>query len=448
MTERVSDATHGPATAPARRPGPAVSAGTLIVGASQAGLQLAVSLRQLGDTAPITLVGEEPLAPYQRPPLSKEFLAGQAEADSLAFRSPSFYADNDITLVCGERVTEVRHGAGSAGGGGEPGLARTAAGREIPYDRLALTTGAAPRRLDVPGSGLEGICYLRDHDDAAGLRARLASATSAVVVGGGFIGLEAASVARAAGLSVTVVEAAERLLGRAVAPVVSGFYARAHAERGTDVLLSTGVGGFQGEDGRITGVVLTDGRVLAADLVLVGIGAAPRTELARQLGLVCEGGIVVDACARTSDPAVVAAGDCTVRPHPLTGEGLIRIESVQNAVAQAQTAAATLLGRQQPAKAVPWFWSFQGDLRLQIAGLSGGHDAYVVRGDLDEERFSVLYYRHGRLIGVDAVNKPADYMAVRKALAQGATIPQDAAADSTAALKSLITTAADAAPAA
>ncbi|WP_329455105.1 NAD(P)/FAD-dependent oxidoreductase [Streptomyces sp. NBC_01497] len=419
--------------------GRATSDGTLIVGASQAGLQLAVSLRQLGDTRPITLVGEEPHAPYQRPPLSKEFLAGTAELDSLAFRTPSFYPDHDIDLVCGERITSLR-----------PGRALTASGRELPYARLALTTGAGPRRLSVPGAELAGVCYLRDHDDAAGLRRALASASRAVVVGGGFIGLEAASAARAAGLSVTVVEAAGRLLGRAVAPVVSDFYARAHRRRGVQVLLSTGVTAFEPDaDGRrVSGVVLADGTVLPTDLVLVGVGAVPRTELAEQLGLVCEGGIVVDASARTSDPSVVAAGDCTVQPHPLTGEGRVRIESVQNAVAQAQIAAATLLGRTAPAKAVPWFWSYQGDLRLQIAGLSLGHDTTVVRGTVDDEHFSVLYYRDGRLLAVDAVNRPADYMAVRKALTQGATIPAGAAADAEAPLKSLITGVESAAPAA
>jgi 3-phenylpropionate/trans-cinnamate dioxygenase ferredoxin reductase subunit len=417
----------------------ATSGGTLIVGASQAGLQLAVSLRQLGDTEPITLVGEEPLAPYQRPPLSKEFLSGTAELDSLAFRAPSFYPENDIDLVCGEQITTVR-----------PGRAVTASGRELFYDRLALTTGASPRRLRVPGADLAGVRYLRDHEDAAALRSELASASRVVVVGGGFIGLEAASVARAAGRSVTVVEAADRLLGRAVAPLVSDFYAQAHRRRGVDVLLSTGVTGFEaGPDGhRVAGVSLADGTLVPADLVLVGVGAIPRTELAEQLGLVCEGGIVVDAAARTSDPAVVAAGDCTVQPHPLTGEGRVRIESVQNAVAQAQIAAATLLGQATPAKAVPWFWSFQGDLRLQIAGLSGGHDTTVLRGSVADEQFSLLYYQDERLVAVDAVNRPADYMAVRKALTQGATIPADAVADPGVPLKSLITGVRSAAPAA
>jgi 3-phenylpropionate/trans-cinnamate dioxygenase ferredoxin reductase subunit len=420
------------------------SNGTLIVGASQAGLQLAVSLRQFGDTAPVTLVGEEAHPPYQRPPLSKEFLAGTAEAGSLDLRTPGFYKDTGIGLVRGERVTAV---ALSRSGPSGSGVAVTASGRELPFDRLALTTGAGPRRLSVPGAGLDGVCYLRDRDDADDLRARLASAARIVVVGGGFIGLEAASVARALGRSVTVVEAADRLMARAVAPVVSEFYRQAHLRRGCDVRLSSGVTAFDGDrGGRVSAVRLADGTRLPADLVLVGAGVLPRTELAEQLGLVCEGGIVVDAFARTSDPAVVAAGDCTVRPHPMTGQGRVRLESVQNAVAQAQVAAATLLGRLEPAPAVPWFWSYQGDLKLQMAGLSAGHDDFVVRGAPEEERFSVLYYRHGALLAVDAVNRPADYMAVRKALGEGTTIPAERARDAEVPLKSLITAAADMTP--
>ena len=413
--------------------------GTLIVGASQAGVQLAVTLRALGDSAPITLVGEEAHPPYQRPPLSKEFLSGSAERASLEFRTAAFYADARIDLVRGERITELRlDGADRPG----QGIAGTASGRELPFDRLALTVGAAPRRLDLPGADLAGICYLRNLDDATEVRTRLADAARVVVVGGGFIGLEAAAVARAYGKTVTVVEAAERLIGRAVAPVVSEFYLDAHRRRGSEILLGTGVAGFTGSLGRVTGVVLSDGRELAADLVVVGVGVIPRTELAEQLDLTCDGGIVVDACARTSDPSVVAAGDCTVLPHPMTGKGRVRLESVQNAVTQGSLAAATLMGRPEERPAVPWFWSNQGNLRLQIAGLSTGFDSYVVRGDMGSERFSVLYYADDRLLAVDAVNNPVDYMVVRKALSQGATIPEHLAADAATPLKTLLTAAA------
>lgn len=412
-----------------------MGSGTLIVGASQAGLHLAVSLRHLGDTAPITLVGAEEHPPYQRPALSKEFLLGEAEGDSLALRTPAFYADAGIELVRGERVTEVSLSPGARPGAG---LARTASGRELPFDRLALTVGARPRRLEVPGSDLAGVCYLRGLDDAARLREELTAAARVVVVGGGFIGLEAAAAARALGKDVTVVEAAPRLIARAVAPVVSEFYRSAHERRGTRVLLSAAVSRFEEVDGRVAAVLLGDGTRLPADLVLIGVGVAPRTELAEQLGLECDGGIVVDAFARTSNPHVLAAGDCAVRPHPLTGVGRVRLESVQNAIAQAAVAAATFLGRLEDPGAVPWFWSFQGDLKLQIAGLSSGYDEVVVRGLPDEERFSVLYYRQGELLAVDAVNSPADYMAVRKALSQGATIPAARAAEPGTALKTLL----------
>jgi 3-phenylpropionate/trans-cinnamate dioxygenase ferredoxin reductase subunit len=415
-----------------------VQAGTLIIGASQAGLQLAVSLRELGDTGPITLVGAETHPPYQRPPLSKEYLTGTADGDTLAFRSPAFYVEHDIDLVCGERVSDLSLRPDGSGGG----TARTASGREFEFDRLALTVGASPRRLTTPGADLEGISYLRDLDDARQLRASLAEAQRVVVVGGGFIGLEAAAVARAHGKDVTVVEAADRLIARAVAPVVSEFYKQAHERRGTTVLLSTGVTGFTGEAGRVTAVVLADGTELPADLVMVGVGVVPNTELAEQIGLEIDGGIVVDKYARTSVPSVVAAGDCTALPHPVSGEGLVRLESVNNAVTQGATAAATLMGKLEVVPNVPWFWSNQGDLRLQIAGLAAGFDDFVVRGEPDEERFSVLYYREGRLLAVDAVNSPGDYMVVRKALTQGSTISAEDAKDSETPLKKLLTPAA------
>jgi 3-phenylpropionate/trans-cinnamate dioxygenase ferredoxin reductase subunit len=409
-----------------------MSGGTLVIGASQAGLQVASSLRERGDTAPITLVGDEIHPPYQRPPLSKEFLYGAAERESLAFRTAAFYADNDIRLVCGDAVTRLTL-TGTSGG-----VARTAGGSDLAFDRLALTVGAGPRRLDLPGAELRGVGYLRDLDDAAELRLRMASAEHVVVVGGGFIGLEAAAAARAQGKQVTVVEAAGRLLGRAVAPVVSEFYRHAHERRGTRVLLNAGVVGFSGEDGQVTGVVLADGTEVPADVVVIGVGVVPRTELAHQIGLECDGGILVDAYARTTVPGVVAAGDCTVLPNPLTGEGRVRLESVQNAVAQATVAAGTLVGVLEPMSAVPWFWSNQDDLRLQIAGLATGYDQAVLRGDPETERFSVLYYRAGRLLAVDAVNSPADYMVVRKALTQGSSLPAELVGDAGVPLKSLL----------
>jgi 3-phenylpropionate/trans-cinnamate dioxygenase ferredoxin reductase component len=410
-----------------------MKAGTLVIGASQAGLQLAVSLRDAGDTAPITLVGEEPHAPYQRPPLSKAYLQGGTELEKLWLRTPEFLATRDITLLTGEQIETVDlHSSGPTGS------ARTASGRVLSFDRLALTVGARPRRLTVPGADLDGVMYLRTADDANALRDLQSDAASVVVVGGGFIGLEAAAVARAEGKSVAVVEAADRLIGRSVAPVVSEFYRAAHTRRGVDIRLGAQVVSLDGKQNRVCAVRLSDGTRIPADLVVVGIGVEPRTELARQLELEISGGIVVDRYARTSNPAVVAAGDCTVQPNPLTGQGRVRLESVQNAISQAKAAAATLAGRREPNDAVPWFWSDQFNLKLQIAGLSAGHDRYVVRGDLASEAFSVLYYRDGTLLAVDAVNAPGDYMAVRKALTQGATISAEAAADSAVTLRELI----------
>jgi 3-phenylpropionate/trans-cinnamate dioxygenase ferredoxin reductase subunit len=400
----------------------------LVVGACQAGLQVAASLRELGHTAPVTLVGAEPHLPYQRPPLSKAYLAGAATAESLALRNEGFFAAQDLTLLRGDRVTSLDLDAGTAG---------TAAGRTLDFDALALTTGARPRRLPVPGADLAGVLELRDLADADALAAALPAARRVVVVGGGFIGLEAAAVARDKGKDVTVVEATDRLMARAVAPVVSEFYRQAHERRGTVVLLGTGVVSVEGEAGRVRAVHLADGRVLPADVVLVGIGVAARTELAEQAGLVVEqGAIRVDELARTSDPRVVAAGDCTLLPSPKAPDVLVRLESVQNAVDQAKTAASTLVGREEPYRSLPWFWSEQSGLKLQIAGLSYGWDEVVVRGDPDTEAFSVLYFRDGRLLACDSINRPPEYMAVRRALARGpVTLSLKQAADISVPLK-------------
>lgn len=405
------------------------SNGVLIVGACQAGLQLAVSLRELGHDGVVTLVGAEPHAPYQRPPLSKAYLSGATGMEALTLRSPEFYVDQRIDLVCGERVAAVDLDRGEA---------RTDSGRTLGFDRLALTTGARVRRLTVPGAELRGVCYLRDVQDADRLARALPDARSVVVIGGGFIGLEAAAVAGGMGKKVTIVETAARLVSRAVAPVVSDFYLRAHRRRGAEVRLEAVVTALEGRDGAVAGVRLSDGDVLPADVVLVGIGVEPRVELAQQMGLRVQGAVVVDRYARTSDPRVVAAGDVTLLPSPSTADGYVRLESVQNAVDQAKTAAATLMGREEPYVAAPWFWSEQYDLKLQIAGLSAGFDQVVLRGLPDTERFSALYYRQGRLLASDSVNRGPDFLAVRRALSAGATIPPDAAVDESIPLKTLI----------
>ncbi|HET8957844.1 MAG TPA: FAD-dependent oxidoreductase [Microcella sp.] len=406
---------------------------TLIVGASQAGVQLAASLRELGDERPIVLVGDEPHAPYQRPPLSKAYLAGTITSDDLVFRTDAWFAEHDVDVVAGECVTSIERTEGESGG-----VAVTSSGRRIPFARLALATGAAPRRLELPGTDLAGVHYLRTADDAAAIAEGLARASSLVVIGGGFIGLEVAAASRARGIAVTVLEAAPRLVGRVVSEQTSAFYLDAHRRRGIDVVLDARITALTGSDaGAVTGVRLDDGTVIDADVVLIGVGVVPRTELAEQLGLEVDGGIVVDSACRTSDPAVVACGDCAIMPNPYARGSLprVRLESVHNALEQAKVAAATLLGQSAEYRTTPWFWSDQADLKLQIAGLSTGYDETVLRGDPATEKFSVLYYRDGQLIAADCVNQPLDFMAVRAALGRGAEIPKSAAADTSVPLK-------------
>ena len=414
-------------------PAAAPRLGTLIIGNCQAGVQLASSLRELGDTDPITLVGEEPHAPYQRPPLSKAFLKGEATADSLAFRTHDFYREHSIDLVPRERIFRIIRNA-------DGGVATAESGRTFAFARLALTTGAVPRTIPFEGSELEGVSYLRTATEATVLEQQLREARNVVVVGGGFIGLEVAAGARAAGKDVTVLEAAPRLVGRAVSEQTSAFYLQAHRRRGVRVVLNAQVVRFVGEHDRVTGVELGDGEIVPADVVLIGVGVVPRTELAVQLGLEVENGIVVDGRALASDGLTVAAGDCANMPNPSIGDfgvGRIRLESVQNAVEQAKVAAATLLGLPAEHRTVPWFWSDQADLKLQIAGLSVGHDRVVLRGDPDSEKFSVLYYRGDRLIAADCINSPLDFMAVKNALHKGLSIPADVATDTAVPLKKL-----------
>ncbi len=404
----------------------------LIVGAGQAGMQVAVSLRELDFKGEITIVGEEPYAPYQRPPLSKAFLAGDADIESLEFRSPDFYTANNITVVTGEKVIDVSIADGKGVAHGSSGLAHH-------FDRLVIAPGSAPRRLTIDGSELDGVLYLRSIADAQALKSRWAEAKNVVVVGGGFIGLEVAAQATKAGKRASVLEAADRLIARAVSPLTSEYLRAAHERRGTSVRLSASIEAFEGSNGKVSGVRLADGELIPADIILVGIGVVARGELAEMLGLeTSNGAIVVNEYAETSNPKVLAAGDAVLLPHPLGHGTQVRLESVQNAVDQAKVVASTIAGERQPYHAVPWFWSDQADIKLQIAGLSTGFDQTVLRGNPDHDKFSVLYYREGKLLAIDAVNDPSDYMAVRRALGAGAQIDPIAAADPAVALKNLI----------
>ncbi|HEV7849703.1 MAG TPA: FAD-dependent oxidoreductase [Mycetocola sp.] len=406
-------------------------AGTLIIGAGQAGLQLATSLRELGDTHPITVIGGELHPPYQRPPLSKAFLSGTALQEELALRGSDFYRDNDIAMICGEWVEAIElHDAESSAG-----HARTASGRRVEFDRLAFTVGGTPRRMNAPGADLAGIHYLRTLDDAVALKDDLNRAARVVVVGGGFVGLEIAAAATSNGKNVVVLEAQDRLMSRAVAPEMSAFYSEAHARRGTHIRLGAAVSGFRGSD-RVEGVELADGEVIDADVVVVGIGLLPHTELAKSIGLAGDHGVIVDESGNTRIRGIVAAGDCAISAHRTHGQ--IRLESVPNAIAQAKTAAAALLGREPGTPSVPWFWSDQADLKLQMAGLTMGYDQVVLRGDVEGEHFSALYYRDGHLIAVEAVNASRDYMAARRILEAGGNIPPESAADTEIPLKTYL----------
>lgn len=379
----------------------------VIVGAGQAGLQAAVEIRARGYEGAVILVGEEKALPYHRPPLSKAYLTGEKSAEALLMRGEAFFTEQSITLELGRRAETIDR------------VGRTLTlddGRALSYGALVLATGASARRLAVQGADLDGVLVLRSRADADLLRLRLERAERLVVVGGGFIGLEAAASARKLGREVTLIEALPRLMARAVGEGMSAFFAEAHRAHGVDLRLGAGLASVDGSAGKVAGVTLATGEQIACDLVLVGIGVVPNVALAESAGLVTRNGIVVDAHQRTSDPAIYALGDCAAFPNPVDG-AMIRLESVQNAVDQAKIVADALLGGSAAYGAIPWFWSDQYDLKLQMVGLSAGHDHVAERGSRAEGRFSAFYFRDGRLIAIDSVNRPADHMRGRKLLA-------------------------------
>jgi 3-phenylpropionate/trans-cinnamate dioxygenase ferredoxin reductase subunit len=399
----------------------------VIIGAGQAGVQVALSLRQLGHEGGITLIGNEAHAPYQRPPLSKAYLKGEMAAEQLLLRSPEALTAQAIKLRTGSNVTGIDRQA----------RAVTGDGFSLHYDRLVLATGTRPRRLSVPGADLQSVLTLRGIEDADRLAAALETASDVVIIGGGFIGLEAAATARLKGRAVTVVEAAPRVMGRAVAPAISQWFEERHRAMGTTVLTGTGVSAIEGA-ARAEAVILGDGRRLAADLVLVGVGAVPNDELARAAGLDCPNGVATDSQGRTADPLIFAAGDCALTPNPFAG-GAFRLESVQNAIDQAKCVAAAILGGDKAYDAVPWFWSDQGSAKLQTTGLPLNPDGHILRGDPSEGRFTVFHLRDGIVIAADSVNMPADHMAARRLVAARATIGAGILGDPAIPLKSLLT---------
>jgi 3-phenylpropionate/trans-cinnamate dioxygenase ferredoxin reductase subunit len=393
--------------------------GVVIVGAGQAGFQVAASLRMAGYEGAITLIGDEPNLPYQRPPLSKGFMAGKQDIEGTALRPSAFYESHRIDLMMGAKVTEIDRVARAV---------RLASGRNVPYEALVLAAGARNRTLPIERAGLDGICYLRTDVEAVDIRQRLEHAQDVVVIGGGFIGLELAAAASTLGKSVRVLELQSRLMPRVVSPVLSDFYRDVHASQGVVISLGVALSDVVGDHGKVSGIILSDGSVCPADLVLVGIGVVPNTELAVDAGLPVSNGIVVDEYLRTEDESVYAIGDCANHPNPFV-TGRVRIESVQNAVDQAKCIAAAIVGRSESYCAVPWFWTDQFDIKLQMAGLSGGYGQVVMRGEPESRKFSVFYFRDGRLAAVDSVNRPADHLAARKLIGARTAITPAQAAD-------------------
>jgi 3-phenylpropionate/trans-cinnamate dioxygenase ferredoxin reductase component len=396
----------------------------VVAGAGQAGCQLIDSLRQTGYRGEIHLVGEEPHLPYQRPPLSKKFLSGEIPAQRLALRPEALYEKHRIHTHIGVQATQV-----------DPAKHTLTLdnGKVLTYDRLALCTGAHVARLPVPGTDLAGVHYLRTINDVMQIKAELDRARHIVIVGAGFIGLETAAVLSAmgkcrGGCKVTVVEMQDRVMARAVAPVISDFFQALHARHGVEIRLGYSVTELMGSGNRLSAVRLNDGECIATDLCIIGIGIQPNVSLAARAGLRCENGICVDEYAVTSHDSIVAAGDCTNHPNPLLGQRL-RLESVHNAIEQAKTAAASILGERKSYRQYPWFWSDQYAVKLQMVGISHGYDTVVTRGDMERQQCSFFYFAAGHLIAVDSINRPAEHMQARRLLNEGIPITPSQAAN-------------------
>lgn len=408
----------------------------VIVGASYAGVQLAASARELGFAASIVLLGDEAHPPYQRPPLSKGLLSGKTAADQLALRGPDFYAEQNIQLRLGVRATAIDVAARRV---------QLADGSALDYGWLALATGARCRPLGVPGAQLRGVHQLRTLEDALAVRTAITACgpgRRACVIGGGFIGLEVAAALKAAGAEVTVVEGLPRLLARSFPPAMSDYVAQAHRQRGVALELGCGVQALVGDaSGQVKAVQLVDGRELPCDLVVLGIGVRPNTELAEAAGIACADGILVDGLGRTSAPQVLAMGDVAnmALPAVLGGPERMRLESIQAANDGARAAASLIAGRPQSLATVPWFWSEQHELKFQMAGLPAQGDQCVLRGDMASDRFTLFYLRDGTVAAAHSVNRPADHMLARKLIAARAQIPPEVLADAASDLKAFST---------
>ena len=391
---------------------------TVIAGAGHAAGQVVATLKQLKYAGQIVLVGDEDYLPYQRPPLSKKFLAGAMPAERLHFKPASFYDEPNIEIRLRTRITTIDRDNKSV---------HTEGGERISYDKLVLALGSRARRLRIDGADLAGVHYLRSIADVYDFRSELNPYRRTIIIGAGYIGLEVAAVMQQQGLDVTVVELADRVMSRVVSPEISDFYQIEHTNQGVKLRLSTGVSAFRG-DKRIASVETTNGEQIPADFVVVGIGIVANTELAASAGLTVDNGIVVNDQCETSDPAVYAVGDCTAHPNAIYNRQL-RLESVHNALEQAKTAAANICGKETHYSQVPWFWSDQYDLKLQIAGLSEGYDEIVIRGNPADRSFACLYLKNGQLIATDAVNAPREFVQSKGLIASHAKIDPARLAD-------------------
>lgn len=389
----------------------------IIIGGSHAAAQLAPSLRQAGWEGEITIISADHYLPYHRPPLSKAYLDGSSSEEKLLIRPQAFYDKQNINVVLGRTVTSIDRANKTV---------TLDNGETKAYTKLAITTGAAVRKIPLEGSDLDGVHYLRDMADVSNIKANIGAGKSAVIIGGGYIGLETAASLRKLGMSVTILEALPRVLARVTTEEISAFYSRVHTEEGVNIITDASIAALTG-NGHVEAVQLADGSTIAADLVVIGIGVIPVTDIAEAAGLEVGNGIIVDEYARTSDHDIVAAGDCTFHHNPIYGIDL-RLESVQNATDQAKVAANTLCGKLEAYSALPWFWSDQYDLKLQIAGLSRDFDQVIIRGNTTEGRsFAAFYLRDGKLLAVDAINKPKEFMTCRRELSAGKPVAVDVA---------------------
>lgn len=398
----------------------------VVIGAGQAAAQAIATLRAEGFAGSLAVVGDEAFPPYQRPPLSKAYLAGKFDRERLFLKPDSFYAEANCELLLGVSAKALDRNAKTV---------VLSNGRTLSYDKLLIATGTRGRKLRVSGAELPGVFYLRSIADVDALRPAIVPGARLAIVGGGYIGLEVAAVAVKLGLEVTVFEALDRVMARAVSPQLSTFYEKEHREAGVNFFFKTGVGSFEGKT-RLE-AIRAGGNLYPAGLALVGIGAVPNVELAEQAGLSCNDGIVVDSyCASVNDPAIFAAGDCT-RHHGRDGEA-IRLECVQNAIDQAKHTALAMMGKPTPYREVPWFWSDQYDLKLQIAGLARAGDRLVTRGDPAARKFAVFHLREEKVAAVEAVNAAPEYIVGRKLIADGTPVAAERLADTSIPMKNIV----------